>query len=357
MRNESDLGRGPSKDMDLAKLKIKMQDHFKDGLVTIVGSGLSTAEGMPGMSGLATYLERNVPGRLVGPSRARWTQIADELGSGTDLESTLIKFPPDADLEGLIVEITAELIHDSETKILGRAIEGSVRLRFSRLLAHMLKPKGGIPVITTNYDRLIESAVELEGLRLDTLFVGSHVGMLNPDESRYSLCRGIKKVKREVIRTFADHALVLKPHGSLDWYMRGGQPVRCSTSLPRPLIITPGLNKYQNGYNRPFDTHRSRANHEIDRASRFLVIGYGFNDDHLQTHLVPRISDGVPTLILTHGLSGKASQIARTSPSVIALTCSDDGRGTVVMTNGSSEVVPDSMMWDLGGFVEEVLQP
>lgn len=88
-----------------------------------------------------------------------------------------------------------------------------------------------------------------------------------------------------------------------------------------------------------------------------MVIGYGFHDDHLQTHLVPRIKEGVPTLILTHRLSSKALQIAESSPSVIALTCSDDGKGTVVMTNGTSEVIPSSGMWDLGGFVEEVLQP
>jgi hypothetical protein len=86
------------------------------------------------------------------------------------------------------------------------------------------------------------------------------------------------------------------------------------------------------------------------------VIGYGFNDYHLQTHLVPRIRDGVPTLIMTHGMSDKASLIAQSSPSVIALTCSADGEGTIVMTNGTSEIVPSSMMWDLGGFIEEVLQ-
>ena len=342
--------------MELSKLKIRMQSHFTDGLVTIVGSGLSSAEGMPGMSGLAAHLLNNAPDRIGETSKCEWDQIATQLASGIDLESALTKYPPGAILEGLIVEITAELIEASEAKILIRTIEGNVKLRFSRLLNHMLKPKAGVPIITTNYDRLIEIAVELEGLGLDTLFVGSHIGTLNPIESRYSLCRGVKKGKTKVDRIYANHALVLKPHGSLDWFMRGGQPIRCSTKLPKPLIITPGLNKYQNGYNMPFDMHRSRANLEIDRATRFLVIGYGFNDDHLQTHLVPRIRDGIPTLIMTHGMSEKATQIARSSPSVIALYCSDDGDGTVVMSNGVSEIVPSSKMWDLGGFIEEVLQ-
>ena len=343
--------------MDLTKLKVRMQDHFTDGLVTIVGSGLSVAEGLPGMTGLARHLMEQVPDRLEGDSKAGWRPIAEELAFGTDLETALQKHAATPALEDLIVELTSELILAAEARILGRAIEKTIQLRFSRLIPHMLKPKTGIPVITTNYDRLIELAVELEGLRLDTLFVGSHIGVLNPSESKYGLCIGVKQIKKDVVRTYAKHALVLKPHGSLDWHMRGTAPVRCSTSLPRPLIITPGLNKYQNGYNRPFDTHRNRANQEIDRASGFLVIGYGFNDDHLQTHLVPRIRDGVPTLILTHQLSSQARQIAESSPSVIALTCSENGGGTVVMTNGTSEVIPSSGMWDLGRFVEEVLQP
>lgn len=343
--------------MDLAKIKVRMQDHFTDGLVTVVGSGLSAAEGIPGMAGLADHLLEQVPDRLEGASKAAWSPIADELASGTDLETTLLKHAPDTALEALIVEATAELILAAEAEVLKLAIEGTMRLRFSRLIPHMLKTRTGIPVITTNYDRLIELAVELEGLRLDTLFVGSHVGTLNPSESKYSLCINVKQIKKAVIRSYARHALVLKPHGSLDWYMRGNVPVRCSTTLPRPLIITPGLNKYQNGYHQPFDSHRNRANQEIDRAARFLIIGYGFHDDHLQTHLVPRIKEGVPTLILTHRLSSEARQIVESSPSVIALTCPEDGEGTIVTTNGTSEVIPSSGMWDLGDFVEEVLQP
>jgi hypothetical protein len=343
--------------MELTKLKIKMQEHFTDGLVTIVGSGLSVAEGIPGMAELTAHLLKHVPDRLDSASKPCWTKIADYLNAGTDLESTLLSCPPDPSLESLIVELTANLIQAAEATILRDAIEGTVQLRFSRLIGHMLKPRTGIPVITTNYDRLIELAVELEGLGLDTLFVGSFVGTLNPDESRYSLCRGVKKIKKEVVRTYATHAVILKPHGSLGWYMKGNVPVRCPAQLPRPLIITPGLNKYQNGYNRPFDTHRNRANQEIDRATRFLVIGYGFNDDHLQTHLVPRIRDGIPTLILTHKLSSKARLITESAPAVIALSCSDDSTGTIVTTKGTSEVIPSSAMWDLARFVEEVLQP
>ena len=50
--------------MDVGKLKQRLQDHFTDGLVTVVGAGLSVAEGIPGMDALADHLQRNVPDRL-----------------------------------------------------------------------------------------------------------------------------------------------------------------------------------------------------------------------------------------------------------------------------------------------------
>jgi hypothetical protein len=52
--------------MDLHTIKIRLQEHLSDGLVTIVGSGLSCAEGLPGMGELATYLQQQVGGTLTG---------------------------------------------------------------------------------------------------------------------------------------------------------------------------------------------------------------------------------------------------------------------------------------------------
>jgi len=44
------ISKEPSKVMELAKVKLFCQGHLSDGLVTIVGSGLSVAEGISGMS-------------------------------------------------------------------------------------------------------------------------------------------------------------------------------------------------------------------------------------------------------------------------------------------------------------------
>jgi hypothetical protein len=153
---------------------------------------------------------------------------------------------------------------------------------------------------------------------------------------------------------------VYKPHGSLDWYHREGKPVRYGGDLASPrLIITPGLNKFRNGYASPFDRHRERANAAIDRASRFLIIGYGFNDDHLETHLTPRIRSGIPTLLLTHSLSSNALKLARECANVVAIQRAivAGGEGSSVFVNKAEIQLPALSLWEINTFVSEVLEP
>ncbi|WP_176555922.1 hypothetical protein [Bacillus cereus] len=69
-----------------------------------------------------------------------------------------------------------------------------------------------------------------------------------------------------------------------NWYWSNGKPIISAFDLNiERLIITPGANKYRNGYDTPFDIHRVKANSAIDTASKFIIIGYGFNDEHLET--------------------------------------------------------------------------
>ena len=344
--------------MDLDKLKQRLQAHFSDGLVTIVGCGLSMAEGIPGMGDLATHLIARVPtGLPVGKKYPLWDSIQKELKAGADLESTLLNTPPDATLESIIVNLTAELLLEAETRIIQDVVDGKRVLRFTSLLKHMLKPNTGIPVITANYDRLIEVAAEQANLGVDTLFVGGYLRKLNPRQSQASLCRGTVKKGKNIFRQYADHIVLLKPHGSLDWYRQNAEPISCTLPINNQrLIITPGLNKFRGGYDSPFDSHRERANREIDKGNRYLVVGYGFNDDHLQTHLEPQLRAGKPALILTHTLSEKAKRLVSECTGVIAVCAEGAGPGAMVLTKDESTFFPGPNIWDLKIFINEVLE-
>ena len=267
---------------------------------------------------------------------------------------------PTPALEAVIAAKTAEFLADREREIIAEVFAKTRTLRFTRLLSHLLKPQTGLPVITTNYDRLIEIAAEEAGLGADTMFVGQFAGSLNEKESRLSFCRKASLRRKNVRLEYLQRVNIFKPHGSLNWYLREGKPVCYSGDLPLSrLIITPGLNKFRNGYESPFDLHRDRANSAIDRASRFLIIGYGFNDDHLETHLTPCIRSGVPTLLLTHTLSPNAINLANECSNVVAIQHAVIGgcEGASIFVKKVEKKIPGLALWELNTFVSEVLEP
>lgn len=336
-----------------------LQRHFSDGLVTIVGSGLSCAEGLPSMSDLAVHLGNAFSSGLSTEDAAQWSDLYPAITSD-GLEAALLATKPSPTLEAEIISQTALLVAEREREIVGEVFAQKRTLRFTRLLHHLLKPHGGVPVVTTNYDRLLEVAAEEAGLGVDTMFVGSFAGALNEKESRLSFCRDVSLRGKTVKYQYRQRVNVFKPHGSLDWYHRAGKPVRYAGDLPLPrLIITPGLNKFRNGYESPFDRHRERANIAIDQATRFLIVGYGFNDDHLETHLTPRIRSGVPTLLLTRELSPNALRLALECPNVVAVQRTEIGgkEGSSIFHNKLETQITGLGIWDLGAFVREVLEP
>jgi len=346
--------------MQLDDIKRHLQDYFGDGLVLIVGSGLSCAEGLPNMRHLARHLSDNLHPILSAEDGKLWQKIMPLLET-EGLESALIKKAPTATLEAAIASMTGALIAEKEEKVIAEIFARKRELRLTRLINHMLKPSSGLPIITTNYDRLVEIASEEAGLGVDTMFTGRCLGMLNEKESRMSFCRGISGKKTKPRLEYRKRAIICKPHGSLDWYMRNDAPVSYAGNLhdiPR-LIITPGQNKFRNGYASPFDLHREKANKKIDQAAKFLIVGYGFNDDHLETHLTPAIKNGRRTLIVSQELTPNAKKLAAQYSSVTALESSKENgiNGTLLTREGKSQFVPNLEIWDIHQFVEKVLEP
>ena len=284
--------------------------------------------------------------------------IADAIQTSS-LEPALLAFPPGPRLEGIIIDVTAKFIAAREQTAVVAVFSKNRTLRITRLIPHLLKPDTGIQIITTNYDRLVEIGVEEAGVGVDTMFVGDFSGRLNEAEARYSHCRDAKLINRNVVRLiYRSRAVVSKPHGSLDWYIRNGAPVRFGGELPGVprLIVPPGRNKFRAGYEQPFDRQRERANNAIDRASRFLIIGYGFADEHLETHLTPALRNGKPALIITRDLSANAYALALSQDNITAIDRIDDITTRLIMGR-KALTLPGPPIWDLNAFVDEVLEP
>ena len=97
------------------------------------------------------------------------------------------------------------------------------------------------------------------------------------------------------------------------------------------------------------------ANDYINQAGRLLVVGYGFNDDHLQTHLVKRIHDGTPTLILNQSASLKVEKLAEESPRCACLSKPTTWAGVAMVTKGHRFEHQGHDLWDLGILAKELL--
>jgi|AGTN01.1.fsa_nt_gi hypothetical protein len=343
---------------DADKLKKLVQDAIGPGLVLIVGSGLSVAEGVSGMTALSARLLAAVPSQLPKGQEAAWKSIAIGLAAGRGLEEVLLAHPPTPQIEKLIVDETAGLVRTDEATVLRQVVAGARTLRLTRLLRQFPRSSDPIDIVTPNYDRLIEFAAEDAELGVDAMFLGGSLGRYDEQACGLSFLERLQPTPRKGLRkVMAPRIRLCKPHGSLDWCMRGNKPTRISPEfIDTPLIITPGLNKYRHGYSVPFDRHRERANTCIDNATRFLVIGYGFNDDHLETHLSPAIRAGRPTMIVTHTLSPTARQLAGTCEAVVGLehAAGSKGTGTAVWRKSGGNFIPGAQLWNLGDLVKEV---
>lgn len=335
---------------ELEAVVARLQDHLSDGLVTIVGAGHSMGLGLPSMGNLASALLEQVPARLAAPDKD-WDLIAQRLTNGINLEVALSEVSASEDLLSSLVAVTAETIAAAESVAINEIVGERRQFPLARLIPHLAITEPGT-IITTNYDRLVELAVELAGYAVDCAFVGKHLASFNPEAARKALRSEVVGSGKHLTMRYRANIAVRKPHGSLDWYARGDELVRCpyAVDLPR-LMITPGGTKFLLGYERPFDRHRELANHAIDKAARFLAIGYGFNDPHLQTHLTTRIQAGMPTVILARTLSETARQLSAL-PTVIAIEREADGAKIVI--DGETASL-ETALWSLDTFVKEVL--
>lgn len=349
----------PIGSVEIDNLKKQLQAIFADGLITVIGSGLSCAEGLPGMDALAAELVSKVPSAIPDADKATWAAI--EACLTTDgLEGALLKHPPTDGIESAIIQFTSAFVLSKEQEAMTACMNGIRKLKIASLFPHISAATPKIAhIITTNYDRLIEFAAESEGWGVDSMMVGRYWGKHDPDLSDKLMVKGVSNGNKGTVRLlYRNHVKLFKPHGSLDWFMAGDTPMTSSMAFPSdPLIITPGVGKYKKGYGQPFDVHRDRGNAAIDNASSILCIGYGFNDDHLQTHLSPKLKGGARALLLTHSLSPNARTVVAQSPNCIALINSADAKnpGTIVVRGLTEMLIPNVEWWDVEYFVKGVL--
>jgi SIR2-like domain len=342
---------------------LELQRFLKKKPTLIIGTGLSVSMGLPGMGELLSHLKEQIPLECKELEIKEWEDCLAHIDA-VGFEEGLGKVNVSEGLLKVIVQATANLVGQKDATFASKLANMQISdIPFAKLLFHLvnsLHPLNPIlHIVTPNYDHLIEYSCDLIDVNCVTGFYGSHHLKFNANKLKEDLYR-IETV-HEKGRPKKEHrklptVKLLKPHGSLNWYKVGELTYQSHIGIPESsrVIITPGNSKYKASLtDTVMNYHREMANDCITKSESILIIGYGFNDIHLQTVLNDKLKSGIDCLILTKSLSVGANKVISDYKQVIALE--QNGHLGTKWYHNEEEGTWDEPLWDLTHFVKQVI--
>ena len=351
------------------ELFVEVQKIFRASPAVLVGSGFSCGYGLPGMWDLGAHLLASVESALkTDEAKALWLSASDAIKA--NLEAGLNTIPQGAagreELVHAIRYETAKLILSAtvqaEQAILDQCLGvGHAPARLLRILFNGYAQNAeSIPVITTNYDTLLELFCDLAELPIDTGFTGFRRRKPRAApifQTQYSRIWAAEKkggfqADHRPCKTVRLH----KPHGSISWLATPTGPVEAlnDSSDASRAIVVPGPSKYQDALvNTLFDSMRTEMNAVLGGASALLCLGFGFNDDHLQGVIKARLKEHMPLILLTRGPTESIEKLLHAHPHSIAIFKEDSGARC--HWNGRI-YVSDEPLWQLDDFLKKFLE-
>jgi SIR2-like domain len=333
----------------LERVALAAQNCVQQHPAVVLGSGASVVHGIRGMGDLANYLLENVAADE-GAEIDAWLLIRTALASDDGLEEALLKTTAPLSLVNKIIELTWKAIAADDIALMARAIRGEEKFHLSDLIQGMFKSTHmSVNIVTPNYDRVAEYACDISGHMHATGFLPGLIRSREGNEA-ISIRQG-----SHAARTVK----IWKVHGSIDWFVgKDGRVISLpiSADLPEtlePLIVTPGVSKYERTHDEPFRSAIQGADAALGAASSFLCVGYGFRDRHIQPKIVERCRQrNVPIVILARTLTDEAKVFLSANAGQAYLALEKDGDGTRVYTpdHPGGCTMPHSEMWSLENF-------
>lgn len=321
--------------------------------VIILGSGASAAHGVPGMYPLGQHLASlSVPHGWISDEIEEWDAFLANLSKGDDLESALGAVRPTRRQNEFVAEATRTFLFPSDRAALVSLISDRRHLPLSRLYKHLFtSTHKTLNVVTPNYDRLAEYAADAVEFSVFTGFNHGHMQLRAKEADVRQMANSQK----------ARTVNVWKVHGSLDWFHDADDRIIALPQMEQtpagfaPLMITPGVEKYRLAHGEPFRTIFTCSDTALEGARSYLCVGYGFNDEHLQTKLVERCdTDSVPLVVITRDLTNSAKAFLKGGKCRRYLAVEADGPGSRFYTHEYPDGfdVPDREAWKLNEFLD-----
>lgn len=343
----------------------KLQDFIRTRPVLLIGTGLSVSMGLPGMGQLSNHLYEELPKRFINNQALldEWKECVERIEQ-LGLEEGLGLNKISNELLVNVVEETACLVNTIDTEFRKKLFSNDdTSFPISKLIKHLVDSlptdNPTLDIITPNYDHIIEYACDYIGVECCTGFSGAYIQTFSPENLKKDLfiparVTSTSKLKREFRK--CKKIRLLKPHGSLNWQYKENRFLQCVEPLVAAtrVMITPGLTKYEESLtNSVMNCHREIANERIRASQSVMVIGYGFNDPHLQTVLKERLEQGVGCLIVTRTLSQNAKNLLNLYPHIIALEKCNSG--FTKWYNQAKHGYLQAKLWDIEEFVNYVI--
>ena len=307
-----------------------IQKYLNTTPVVIWGSGATASFGLPSMGDLKAELAKTIP----------------SIGTSTDnLEIELGKEIYNSRISE-IKKIIWSKIRCANDDALRRLITNPDE--FNGIRDMVKKFYENMPqllnIVTTNYDLLLEYTIGYCKIPYTTGFYGCELSSFNKNEFKEKNCVNILKV-----------------HGSLNWAELNEETCQLSNyTLVAdyiPSIITPGKNKYQNAFCEPYRDIIAKSDDVIRKASCFMAVGFGFNDEHLTPVVKQRIKEGKPIVVITKEISKSTLNELREARKYVLIEEDGDNKTKYSYKNDAdwgNEIFDDNN-WQLSEFVKNIL--
>lgn len=313
--------------MNIDEIYKTIQDYLKEPPLVIWGSGATNDYGLPSMSNLKDE---------IGKVLSSFDKAC------VDLEAELGKDKYEADLPK-IRKIIRDVVCRADVKAKEQLLRCSDDYEgIRRLTKFCYDPHPKVMnVVSTNYDRILEYVWGYNGIRYTDGF--EQYELAEFDEEKFQ--------DKDIIN-------LMKVHGSLDWFDVDHEVRKLNTDFGYdPVMIPPGKNKYRITHNSPYRELMQKSDDAIKRASAFLVVGFGFNDEHITPLVGKKTKQGAPIVVVTMKVTTTTEkELVRAKKVIYVEADAVDKRNSHIriIENGTvlSDTVVDGDYWKLNKFMD-----
>lgn len=308
------------------------QKFIASSPLVVWGSGATVPCGLPTMRKLAEHLR---------------SAVAPDLKDSGNLEKELGDDKYEDRIDAIRQEIWNKIV-EADVKVPDKILDGDDEYlnAIGELIGKIYSTHPQVVnFVTTNYDRVLE-------------YVAAKNGYLVTDGTNMS-----------TLSTFDERAFdrdkmvhVIKVHGSLSWFSVNGE-VRysCRGLLHRePIIIIPGKRKYRDVLQIPYRELIRKSDELIAKAGSVLVVGFGFNDEHITPELVKKVRHGVPVVVVTKNVTEDCHRELSVATKMLLIENDESRKGFTKVTYRNQPETDEVVFsvsgeyWKLNKFMEAI---